>query len=235
MKNRDAENKMLTSGASKLKRTSFVDEICNYLRNAILSLAFKPGDQINESQLMKDFDVSRSPIREAFRILEGEGLIERISRRGVFVKKITLKEIAEKYSVRATLESLAAELSAPLMCDEKIEQLKSINHKMKESCQEQDFKKWSIQNNKFHKIFIKTANNRELEKVLKTIRVNARWLGLTDLGLFTDKYYQGFSDEHEIIIEAFTRKDPVLSSETVKKHILSAGEKVCLVYSKSDL
>jgi DNA-binding GntR family transcriptional regulator len=215
-----------------LKRTSFVDNICEYLRDAIYRMEFKSGDQINESRLMKELDVSRSPIREAFRVLEGQGLIERVSQRGVFVKGITIKEIDESYSVRATLEAMAAELAVPKMTEDELKHLEDLINKMQESGKKKDFKKWSLQNYEFHKTFIKAADNLELEKTLKAVKIHERWLRLTDLGFFPDEYYADALEEHKNILDGFRRKDPVLTADAVKKHIQKAGKKVCISFLK---
>jgi DNA-binding GntR family transcriptional regulator len=215
-----------------LKRTSFVDYICEYLRDAIYRMQFKPGDQINESKLMKQLDVSRSPIREAFRVLEGEGLVERISQRGVFVKGTTLKEIEEKYSVRATLEAMAAELAAPNMTEDQLQYLEDLINEMQASGQKKEFKKWTLQNSEFHKVFIKAANNLELERVLKNVKIHERWLWLTDIGLFSDDYYADSLKDHRKILNGFRRKDSILTADSVKKHIQKAGKKVCIGFSK---
>jgi DNA-binding GntR family transcriptional regulator len=220
------------SRSARLKRTSFVDYICEYLRDAIYRMDFKPGDQINESKLMKQLDVSRSPIREAFRVLEGEGLIERISQRGVFVKGITLREIRESYSVRATLESFAAELAVPNITETQLQHMEKLVEKMRKSGDKEDFKKWSSQNSQFHKIFINAANNIELEKTLKSVKVHERWLWLTNMGLFPDEYYAEALEDHKNILDGFKKKDPVLTAKAVKEHIQKSGEKVCVSYSK---
>jgi DNA-binding GntR family transcriptional regulator len=216
----------------QLRRTSFVDYICEYLREAIYRMHFKPGDQINESKLMKELDVSRSPIREAFRVLEGEGLIERVSQRGVFVKGTTLKEIEEKYSVRAALEAMAAELAVPNMTEDELQYLEDLINEMQASGNKREFKNWSLQNSEFHKVFIKAAKNLELEKMLKTVKIHERWLWLTDKGLFPDDYYADSLKDHRKILDGFRQKDPVLAANAVKRHIQKAGKKICKSFSK---
>jgi DNA-binding GntR family transcriptional regulator len=221
-----------TRKSVQLKRTSFVDKICEYLRDAIYRLDFKPGDQINESKLMKRLDVSRSPIREAFRVLEGEGLIERVTQRGVFVKGVTLREIDESYSVRATLEAMAAELAVPNLTEDELNRLEDLTDKMEDSGKNKDFKKWSRQNYEFHRTFIKASNNEELGRTLKSVKIHERWLWLTDIGLFSDEYYADALKDHKNILKGFRRKDSVLTADAVKKHIRKAGKKVCISFSK---
>ena len=91
---------------------NLVDDVSNYLRDQIITLRIKPGEQLNESFLIAKLGVSRSPLREAFRLLEGEDLITRRSGRGVFVLEITATDILELFPIRAVLESLATELAA---------------------------------------------------------------------------------------------------------------------------
>lgn len=90
------------------KPTVLVENIYEILTDAIVKGVFKGGDQLVEAELRKQFGVSRSPIRESFRILEKKGLVEILPRRGAFVKKITARDIEEHFPVRSILEGLAA-------------------------------------------------------------------------------------------------------------------------------
>ena len=99
------------SGKSKamdFKPQVLGEQVSQILIDAILQGSLKQGDQLIEADLQQHFNVSRSPLREAFRDLEKKGLVEIIPRRGAFVRTVTTKDIEENFPVRATLEGLAA-------------------------------------------------------------------------------------------------------------------------------
>jgi len=220
----DEAEKLLYAELPVIKKSSLVDEVCQYLRTGIYGFVLKPGQPINESKLMKYTGVSRSPIREAFRILEGEGLIERISQRGVFVKEISLREIRETYAVLAVLEALAAEEATPRLTESQLNQLADMCTKMQGSAQNKDIKLWSELNYRFHKLFIKAANNNLLEKSLKNYQSKTTWF--MSAGLHVHEAFQNSLKEHREILEAFSERDAALAAERVRKHIKEAGIKV---------
>lgn len=207
-----------------IRKSSLVDEVCQYLRSGIYGFILKPGQAINESKLMKYTGVSRSPIREAFRILEGEGLIERISQKGVFVKEISLREIRETYAILAVLEALAAEQATPRLSKTELKELADMCDKMEDSAQTRDIKLWSDLNYKFHKVFIKAANNSLLEKSLKNYRSKTTWF--MSAGLHVQEAFHDTLKEHREILHAFIKGDSVLAAETVRRHIKEGGAKV---------
>ncbi|MFO7971698.1 MAG: GntR family transcriptional regulator, partial [Desulfobacterales bacterium] len=102
-----------TGGQKRFVTISLVDQISQALRESILTGRIKGGDQLLEDKLKDEFGVSRTPLREAFRILEKEGLIEIMPRKGSFVRGITRQDIEENFPVRAILEGLAARLAYP--------------------------------------------------------------------------------------------------------------------------
>ena len=119
---------------AKLKqRKSYIDDICEFIREQIYIFKLKPGSQISEISVMNDLGVSRSPVREAIRILEGEGLVERILHKGVFVKKTSIKDIEEIFSIRVALEELAVAQAMPKLTDDDLSNLNKLLEKMKKA------------------------------------------------------------------------------------------------------
>ncbi|RLA92741.1 MAG: hypothetical protein DRG83_22030 [Deltaproteobacteria bacterium] len=208
-------------------RSSLVDKICGYLRTAIYRMEIDAGTQINESELMAHLDVSRSPIREALRVLEGEGLVERIPQRGVFVKQVTYKRIYESYTIRANLEALAAELAAVNITEEKLQQLERLIKEMRKCVEKKETREWSMQNYEFHKIIIKSSGNELLESLLKSIKVHERWIWINHADLLTDEDYYSYEKEHVNLLTALRQKNAKLSYKIAKEHILNARDKMC--------
>jgi len=102
------------------------DIVFEHLRAAIISGVLKPGERLMELQLADDMGVSRTPVREAIRKLELEGLVSMVARRGAYVSDLSIRDIAETFEVRAALESLAAGLAAERIVPEELEQLERV-------------------------------------------------------------------------------------------------------------
>jgi DNA-binding GntR family transcriptional regulator len=100
--------------------------LCDQLETMILSGQMKPGERLNEQQLAQRFGVSRGPIREAVRALEGAGYVEAVTNKGVFVRQVTMAEVRELYDVRAALFGLAGRLLAERAGDAIIARLEGM-------------------------------------------------------------------------------------------------------------
>src|SRR5918993_1901760 len=93
-------------------RGETVDYVLEHLRNCVIQGRYAPGQRLIEADLTRDLRVSRGPLREAFRRLSAEGLLESVPHRGAVVRRLTLREMKELFQIRVQLESLAAQLAA---------------------------------------------------------------------------------------------------------------------------
>ncbi|MCK4821377.1 GntR family transcriptional regulator [bacterium] len=193
-------------------------QLYDYLSNSIIEGHLKPGEGLIENDLRERFGISRSPIRECFRILESEGLITIVPRKGTFVRRFTGKEIKDVFPVRAYLESLAAKLATPHIGDKEITILDDLIKKMGNSISNNRVKSFLRHNYNFHTLFIKASKNDVLEKTLVR-RGKGFWLRIAFL------YYQSpsqliFSNKmHKDILEAFKKGDARSAERLVRKHI----------------
>lgn len=111
------------------KSLTLVHQIANVLKDSILTGKLKGGDQLLEDKLKHDFDVSRTPLREAFRVLEKEGLVEILPWKGAFVKRISRNDVKEIFPLRANLEGLAARLAYENSAQSHVDKMeKSLEH-----------------------------------------------------------------------------------------------------------
>ena len=201
-----------------------VENISEILTDAIVKGIFKGGDQLVEAELRQQFGVSRSPIRESFRILEKKGLVEIVPRRGAFVKKITARDIKEHFPVRSILEGLAAKEAYPRMSPEDIDNLHITLENMKRAAAAGDAREYLTQHLKFHEIFIAASGNELLINLLATLRRHSLWYR------FSYRYYmEDFKSSiktHLKIYRMFKSKmtDPNELEQIVRDHIASAKE-----------
>ena len=181
------------------------EQVSRILTEAILEGDLKGGDQLVEAELQKQFGISRSPLREAFRDLEKKGLVVIIPRRGTFVKRIMRKDIEENFPIRAVLEGLAAEAAYPKMTGKALEEMSRVLGEMARAVKEHDTKAYWRSHLEFHDIFIKASGNDILVGVLKTLRMHSLWYR------FSYQYYQEdlprSLDVHQKIFNHFRNQD----------------------------
>ena len=195
------------------------EQVSRILTEAILEGVLKGGDQLVEAELQKQFEISRSPLREAFRNLEKKGLVVIIPRRGTFVKRITRKDIEENFPVRAVLEGLAAREAYQKMTENALEEMSHVLQEMAKAVKENDTKAYWRNHLEFHDIFIKASSNDILIDVLKTLRMHSLWYR------FSYQYYKEdlfrSLDVHQKIFNHFRNKDvdQQVIGKLVQEHI----------------
>ena len=207
---------------------SLTDQVYEYLYDYIVEGKFKPGEKLTETDLCGQFNVSRSPIRECFRILESEGLIVIEPRKGAFVKDLSKKEIEDTFIVVANLESLAAKLATPIMNEKEIEFLNDLIIRMETHIKKKDIQSFRLLNEKFHTAFIKTSRNEVLERTIENFRKGFifRYIYL---------YYKspsGMDDAntmHKLIVKAFEDKDALSAQRYVQEHVENFARQLLLI------
>ena len=200
------------------------EQVSHILMEAILEGVLRGGDQLVETELQKQFGVSRSPLREAFRDLEKKGLVVIIPRKGTYVKQVNRKDIQDNFPVRAVLEGLAAREAYPNMNAQIIEALSLALDKMDAAVGMSDTKAYWRNHLEFHDIFITASQNEVLINILRTLRMHSLWYR------FSYQYYQEDLQRsltvHRQIFELFRNKeaDNRKIGELVQDHIQTAFE-----------
>ena len=146
------------------------DVVFNTLRQAILRGELKPGERLMEIQLANKLGVSRTPIREAIRKLELEGLVLMIPRKGAEVARMTLKDMEDVLEVREALDELAAKIACKKISDEQLAKLKTIRDEFKKSMDSGDVKKIAEEDVKFHDAIYEATDNAKLVSMMNNIR-----------------------------------------------------------------
>lgn len=159
----------------KIKPSVIAQQVSEVLLKAILTNDLKGGDQLLEEKLQNQFGISRSPLREAFRDLEKQGLVEIIPRKGAFVKRIARRDIEENYAVRIYLEGLAAREAYHKMTGDDHRNLEKALMKMEKAVQKNDINSYWKHHAEFHATFINACGNRVVIDILKKLRIHSRW------------------------------------------------------------
>lgn len=200
-----------------------VEQITEFLTHAIMDSQFEMGGRLVENELQRQFGVSRSPIRESFRILEKKGLVTSIPRKGTYVRKIVQKDIEENFPVRANLESLAARLALPHLGPEEIGKMESAFSKMQEAAKTNNFKSYLKYHSEYHDVFIRASRNDTLIEILENLRNQAIWFRYSYL--YVQESFEYAIQVHRKILDYFIKKDADRLEALVKEHILIALER----------
>lgn len=193
------------------------DVVFNTLRQAILTGELKPGERLMEIHLANRLGVSRTPIREAIRKLELEGLVTMIPRRGAEVAQITEKSMKDVLEVRRTLDALSAELACERISKEEEEQLKKACQDFEEAVKTKDAKIIAKADVALHDIIAAATGNQRLIQLINNLAEQMyryRFEYIKDAS-----QHERIIKEHRIIYESIVNKDKEAASNMAKTHI----------------
>jgi len=193
------------------------DVVFNTLRQAILRGELKPGERLMEIQLANKLGVSRTPIREAIRKLELEGLVLMIPRKGAEVADITEKSLLDVLEVRRALEELSADLACDRITEEEIAELKAAAEEFKKTLKSSDVTEIAEADVKFHDVIYLATKNQKLIQLLNNLREQMYRYRVEYLK--REEVYEQLIREHEEIIEHISRKEKEEAVQIVCKHI----------------
>jgi len=202
-----------------INHKSLVEHIVENIEQQIIDGTLKPGEHIIEAALCKKWDISRSPIREAYRIMESRGYVERIPRRGVYVAKVSPQEAEDIYRIRANLESLATYLAVKNMDPETLKQMKALHRKMIKLAEKEDLSEYYRFNLRFHKILTNACGNKRLIQMIDTF-VKQTWRYRVEV-LYIPGRLKASIENHEKIIRSIERGDAEQAELLRKNTILS--------------
>lgn len=205
-------------------RLALADDIRSWLRDSIVNLDIKPGEQLNELMLAEKLGVSRSPLREAFRLLEAEGFVVRQPGKGAYVREVTADDLLELFPVRAALEGLAAELAATRLTEKELQVLGRITEKMAQAAEQRDVKTYQRLNYEFHKAIVRGAHNRRLEEIINNLGRQAMWYFFATL--MFKKFMDYVMDSHREIYLALEARDGKLAARRISEHIIDGGKNI---------
>ncbi len=192
------------------------------LREDILSGKYKEGDELKEVAIGEDLGVSRTPVREAFRQLELEGLIQIIPNKGAYVTGITEKDVKDIYMIRSLLEGLCARWACEHITEAQMEEMEENIYLSKFHAQKGHLEQLAELDNRFHEILYEACNSKILEHQLRdfheyVLRVRKKTLSNANRGPKSN-------EEHEMIMEAIKAKDGLKAEKLANMHMINAYE-----------
>lgn len=193
------------------------DVVFNTLRQAILTGELKPGERLMEIHLANRLGVSRTPIREAIRKLELEGLVTMIPRRGAEVAQITEKSMSDVLEVRRAMDALCVELACERITEEELAQLKEACGYFEQVVRTKDVKQIAQADVELHDIILQATGNQRLIQLVNNLS--------EQMYRYRFEYIKDFSqherlvEEHRIIYESLVSRDKERACEAAKVHI----------------
>lgn len=191
------------------------------LRDDILSGKYKEHEELREVTIGEELGVSRTPVREAFRQLELEGLIQIIPNKGAFVTGITVKDVKDIYMIRSKLEGLCARWATEHITKEQMEELEENVYLTEFHAKKGHMEQIAELDNQFHEILYEACDSKMLAHLLRdyhnyVLRVRKKTL-VTGRGMVSN-------DEHRLIMEAIRDKDADRAEELADMHMINAFE-----------
>lgn len=194
-----------------------VTSLFQLIERDILSNNLSANQKLTEQSICKKYNVSRTPVREALRRLEADGLIENIPNRGSFVIGITKRDISDLFDLRTLLEIQGVEWATKRMSDDEIDELKEKIEFMEFYTLKDDTEKVLTFNSQFHKLLYAGTKNRMLQKMLNTFQVYLKHSAPAQN--HTGEYLKTILYEHKAIFSAIEARNVPAARKAMEQHM----------------
>lgn len=212
------------------------DEVYDYLRQQIISLAFPPGYRFELSKLEKELGISRTPLNVALYRLEAEGLVKVRPRSGTFVTPITAANIAENFDVRQMLEVSAAPIVLDKATDHELAQLGVIHTQMSNLIDSGDYHavigEYIALDQKFHIQYMSYARNKQLMRVFTRLNTHLQIVRLQQK--FDRPSSNNTQEEHAAIVAALPNRDAATLQRAITEHVTKSKERTLAALKSND-
>lgn len=207
-------------------------KVYSRIRENILDGKYRVGENLIEMRLAEELEVSRTPVREAIRQLELEGLVESIPNKGAIVKGINKKDMEDIYKIRLLLEGLAARWAVNQISDKRIKELEEIYDLMEFYTNKEDIENIEKLNTKFHQTIYESARSNILLHILKDFQVYVKIARCESLK--TPGRMKVSLKEHKEILDAIKNRDYELAEQCLVNHVSNSGESIMKMRNLSE-
>lgn len=206
--------------AVSLAPRALYEEVAENLRQRIFRRELEPGSWIDEVKLAQEYGISRTPLREALKVLAAEGLVTMKVRRGAYVTEVSERDLAEVYHLLALLESDAAAVVARKGTEAQLQQLQALHRELEAAVEDRD--RFFAINERFHMLLLDLAGNRwrnqmvaDLRKVMKLNRHNS---------LLKSGRIEESLAEHAQVMDALLARDGAAAAQRMQEHFANGLE-----------
>lgn len=202
---------------TKLINRPLSEDVADRLRGQIFTHELAPGSWLDEQKLALEFGISRTPMREAIKVLASEGLVTTKMNRGAYVTEVDRRDLEQIFTVLSLLEGQAAKETAIHANEEQLTELDNLHHRLEKAAADRDIEQFFEINVKFHEMVQNIAGNKwmngvinDLRKVLKLQRKDSLSRSGRLLSSLT---------EHREILQAILKRDGVAAEQAMRKHL----------------
>ncbi len=199
------------------RRTSLHEGLAVALREIIVNGELTPGTKVPEKDLCEAFGVSRTPLREALKVLAAEGLVILEPNRGAWVSPITVADLEEVFPVMGALEALSGELACARITDDEIVEIRRLHHIMVEAHRTGDMPGYFAVNQQIHEAILAAARNQTLAVQYRSLATRVRRARY--VANMTQERWNQATAEHEEMIQCLERRDGAALAEVLKRHL----------------
>ena len=204
------------------EKFSLRGKVFHKIREDILSGKYKDNEELKEVAIGEELGVSRTPVREAFRQLELEGLIQIIPNKGAYVTGISSKDVRDIYMIRSLLEGLCAKWATENITKQQLEEMEENVYLTAFHTKKGHYDQIAALDNRFHEIMYEACNSKMLEHQLRVFHEYV--LRVRKKTLSQGKRITQSNMEHKLILDAIKEGDPEKAEMVANKHVLSAFE-----------
>lgn len=202
---------------SKIQHRNLYREVADRIRDLIEHGDLVPGERISEKDLCEKFGVSRTPLREALKVLASEGSVELLPNRGARVMQLTLKMVKDTYDLMGALEGLSGELACEHISDAGIEEICALHERMLGHYRNKELQEYFSVNQQIHESLLAASNNEVLREMYNNLSHRVKRVRYSKK--MTDSYWQKAVEDHENMIKALKQRDGRLLGEILRDHL----------------
>jgi DNA-binding GntR family transcriptional regulator len=207
----------MTADVVSIPRAALHEQAATRLRQMLVENRIPPGAKLNERELAEVLQVSRTPLREAIKMLAAEGLVELLPNRGAIAVALTEEDVRNTFEVMAGLEALSGELAARRITDAEVAEIQAMHFEMMATYTRRDLSGYYRLNSRIHDAINAAAKNPVLTVTYN--QVNARLQALRFRSNQDGEKWQRAVDEHEQMIGALAARDPAAMREVLLTHL----------------
>jgi len=203
---------------SPIHNVALFEKVDERIRQRIFSRDLKPGERIDEQALARDFGISRTPLREALKVLQNEGLVKLVPRRGCFVAKLSGQDVDEIYGTIGLLEGACAARAAQAATLADVARLRRVTERMAQAAAERNFKRYFDANLAAHAAIQQVGGNQWQNNVIQYLRSMCRLWPYVSIGKLPGRLEESLS-EHQELLDAIEAHDAARAEAVMRKHI----------------
>lgn len=201
----------------KIQHRVLYQEAADKIRDLIEHGELKPGDKISEKQLCETFGISRTPLREALKVLTSEGLIEMLPNRGARVSRLTLDNVRQTYDVMGALEGLSGETACRHISEAEVEHICQLHEQMLGHFQRKELQAYFRANKQIHESILAASRNELLLEIYNNLSQRVKQVRYS--AEMTDDFWRKAVSDHEQMIDALRKRDGKRLGDILRHHL----------------